>query len=136
DGFWYINGVKTTTRAKAGVVAVVASDKFYSVTFTDAETGVTTETIKLPRVSLYVTSLSFMPKYNFGLTGTPVIVIPRIVEGVNFFSGETIGKTLLQGGADLSYAINPSNIDPEAFVVEDLVKQTTENIPAFRASAS
>jgi|GEM_PF-2973668 len=135
DGFWYINGVKTATRAQAGVVAVVASDKFYSVTFTDAETGVTTETIKLPRVSLYVTSLSFIPKYNFGLSGTPVIVIPRIVEGVSY-SGTTVGKTLLQGGADLSYAINPSSIDPEAFVVEDLVKQTTENIPAFRASAS
>src|SRR5690606_27557656 len=102
DGFWYINGVKTGTRAQAGVVAVEVSDKFYNVTFTDAETGLTTETIKLPRVSLYVTSLSFVPKNS--VAGSPAIIIPRIVDGVNG-AGETTGKTLLQGGADLAYQI-------------------------------
>lgn len=128
DGYWYINGGKTNMRATPGTMAVVEQPMFYEVTFTDATSGATTDVVRLPRVTLFVSGLSFVPSHDFWGEGTPVMVFPRIVKDAN-----TIATTLYQGAADLSFKVNPASVDPTAFTIDGLISKKVDHVDFWRA---
>src|SRR5690606_2620721 len=107
NGEWHIDGQATGVQAYPGDIAVVENPDFYEVVFTSSS-GVSTDAVRLPRISLFVSSLSFVPK-NVGLLGGQVIAFPQIVNGG--------GSIIYQGAAPVTFKFNPSSVGFDYFNV-------------------
>ncbi|QEC51023.1 collagen triple helix repeat protein [Anseongella ginsenosidimutans] len=116
---WYIDGQATGVQAYPGNIAVVENPDFYEVVFTSSA-GVATDAVRLPRVSLFVSGLSFVPKNVSAFQENPVIAFPQIVNG-----GGTI---IYQGAAPLTFKFNPSSVGFEYFKVLGLATKKADRV--------
>ncbi len=115
DGYWVINGVSTNQKAITNGGSIVVDDAqegYYVLTVVDAQ-GVTT-IIKLPKASLTVTSLSFIPTIEN--SGSPVVWFPSLtlLNGKPYY-----------GTASVSYKVNPTSVPYNWITVEGFSAKTT-----------